>query len=125
MSYPFTELPAWGLLATTGPAGFALQNGTPTILTWTAPNDGNLHRVTILINQIVTSAETGGATGLSGLVSPNGASHSPGLNPGGAGAGLTQLTSSFFVEAGQTVTFAQTTALTVGAAVLWAELWGS
>jgi hypothetical protein len=112
------------LLASTPVAGYTLVNGTGTIFSWTAPNDGALHRVTIAINQIVTSIETGGATGLTNLTSPNGAVHSPGLNAGGAGAGLTQLTSSFFVQAGTTVTFAQTSALTGGAAILWADLWG-
>ena len=113
-----------GLQATTGAAGFALQNGTPNILTWTAPNDGNLHRVVILGNLIVTSAETGGAIGVTNLTSPSGANHSPGLSAGGVGVSLVTYTQSFFVEAGTTVTLAQTSALTAGAAVFWADIWG-
>jgi hypothetical protein len=115
---------ALALQATTGTAGYTLVNGTGPILTWTVPADGNIHRVQLFLNLIVTSAETAGAIGLSGLMSPNGVSHSPGLFAGGAAAGLSQLTNSYFVESGTTVTLQQSSALTGGAAVLWAELWG-
>lgn len=122
-------VPAWAAaltqLATTGTTPYTLVNGTGNILTWTAPNDGALHRVTVIANLVVTSTETGGAIGVSSLLSPNGSSHSPGLFSGGSGAGLTQVTVTYFVQAGATFTLAQTSALTGGAAVLWAELWGS
>ncbi len=111
--------------ATTGTGGYTLINGTGNIITWAVPNDGALHRFLIFINLLVTSAQTGGAAGLSGLVSPSGASHSPGLLAGGAGAGLTQIDNAYFAQAGSTVTLAQTSALTAGAAVVWAEIWGS
>ena len=112
------------LQASTGTAGYSLINGTGTIITWTPPNDGNLHRVQMMVNLLVTSAEAGGATGLSGLVSPDGAVHSPGLNAGSTGTGLSQLTSSYFALGGSAVTFAQTSALTGGTAILWADMWG-
>jgi hypothetical protein len=122
---PFATTPALGLLQTTGVNGFTLQNGTPNIFSWTAPNDGNLHRIVLLTNLHVTSAETGGAISLNNLISPDGGNHSPGIYAGGAASGvLNQVTNSYFVQAGSIVTLAQTSALTVGAAVLWAELWG-
>jgi hypothetical protein len=121
--------PAWlqalQLQATTGATGYTLVNGTGNIITWAVPNDGALHRFLIAINLLVTSAETGGAAGLSALLSPTGASHSPGLLTGGTAAGLTQVNNAYFAQAGSTVTLAQTSALTAGAAVLWAEIWGS
>ena len=55
---PFREV------ATTGPNGFALQNGTPTILEWTAPNDGKLHVVLTALLVVVTNPETGGPCGI-------------------------------------------------------------
>ena len=57
---PFATAPNLGLLASTfaagGLAGFALQNATPNILTWTAPNDGNYHRVVVAASIGVTSS---------------------------------------------------------------------
>jgi hypothetical protein len=119
------DLGGMGLLATTGVNGFTLQNGTPNIFTWTAPNDGAIHRILVLCNLHVTSAETGGAISINNLISPDSGSHSPGLFAGGAASGvLNEICNSYFVQANSTVTLAQTSALTVGAAVLWAELWG-
>jgi hypothetical protein len=121
-------IPAWQAsfiqLATTGTTGYTLVNGTGTIVSWPVPNDGNLHRITVLINLLVTSGETAGAVALT-VVTPSGVSHSPVLLAGGAGTGLTQITNSYFAEAGSTVTLAQSSALTGGAATLWAEIWGS
>jgi hypothetical protein len=62
---------------------------------------------------------------MSGLVSPNGASHNPGIGGGAETAGLYQFTDAYFVEPGSTVTLVQSSAMTGGAAILWAELWGS
>lgn len=47
-------------VADTGTAGFALQNSTPHILSWTAPADGRLHMVTCAAYGYVSAAETGG-----------------------------------------------------------------
>lgn len=111
--------------ADTGPAGFALQNATPVILTWTAPNDGNAHPVIVIASQYVTSAETGGAVSVSATV-PNGNSGSPTLFSAGHGTGLFPPSSpiALIVEAGSTVTVQQSSALTAGAATVWAQIWG-
>lgn len=113
------------LMATTGAAGFALQNATSTILSWTAPADGNLHRVNIESLLVVSSAETGGAIQLT-AVDPLGASHNYSLISASLGAGGQRGTATFIaVQAGSTVTVNQQSALTVGAAILWAEIWAS
>jgi hypothetical protein len=121
-------LPAWGagltLLATTGAAGTALVNGTPTILTWTAPNDGALHRVVGAGGLVVTSTETGGQINLN-FTDPAGNVRAKTLLAAAQGAGYQSFGFAFVtVEANTTVTITQT-ALTGGAAVLYAELWGS
>ncbi len=126
---PFAVAPNAGLLASTyqanGLAGFPLQNGTPTILTWTAPADGQYHRVWLIGGIHVTSAETGGQVTLT-IPHPDGSSAAPVVF--GAGQGTGSAGGAFngsIVGPGQTVTLAQSSALTAGAAVVWAELWGS
>jgi hypothetical protein len=114
-----------GPVATTGPTGFALQNGTPSIISWTTPSDGNLHRVTMFITWDVTSTETGGAFGMT-WTAPDGGAGALALSAGGSAAGAhTPTPFSAVCRAGTTVTLAQTSALTGGAATLWAEMWGS
>lgn len=115
----------WGLLATTGPSGTALTNGTPTILSWTAPNDGQMHRILVLGNLVVSSALTGGQITASNTP-PGGAVNSPVLAAAGSGAGTHGLTQvSGVVQAGTTVTVQQGSAVTAGAATLLAEIWGA
>ena len=114
------------LVATTGATGFALTGATPTILTWTSPNDGNMHRVQVYYQQTVTSAETGGAVGLT-ATGPGGAnvSNATQFNAGGAGTGSAWTTASRLVAPNTTVTVNQSSALTVGAATVYAEMWAS
>lgn len=114
------------LVASAGINGFTLQNATPNILSWTAPSDGQVHRV-ILIGEIhVTSAETGGAVSFNAAYPDGSTSFSATVVGAGAGAGFHGLTnSSFLVQPGQTVTVQQTTALTLGASVLFIEMWAS
>jgi len=115
------------LRAATPAAGYALVNGTGTIISWTAPNDGQLHRVLFFGTLHVTSSETGGAVNVN-FTSPDGisnanqavfsASHGGGVfGPDKAGLVV--------VEAGTVVSVQQGSALTGGASTLWAELWGS
>lgn len=112
--------------AATAVTGYALANVTGTIISWTAPNDGNLHRFMIFCAQSVMSAETGG-TVLVMCTNPDGTAASHQLYPGGSGTGDIQQSNPFtrMVKAGTTVSITQTTALTGGAATMWAEIWGS
>jgi hypothetical protein len=113
--------------AATPAAGFALVNATPTILTWTAPNDGLLHRFQVFAAENVTVGQTGGQVSVTYTL-PDGTTSSvhalfgggqtPGDNTPGQDFSIT-------IKAGGTVTIAQTQAMSVGTAVVWAEIWGS
>lgn len=118
--------PRLALQAATPEAGFALQNGTPTIISWTAPNDGNQHRAAIFGSAVVTSAQTGGALQAT-FTPPGGAAHSISLGGGGLTAGSYSLaaTVNVTVAPGTTVSVSQASAQTVGAATVNAEIWGS
>ena len=117
-------------VATTGAGGFALENGTPTILEWTAPDDGELHAVIVQARLVVTSAETGGQVLIAfdgGGVSGGGDYH---LSDGTQGTGdyvngSNTGEASLPVHPGEKVTVLQATALTAGAAILYAEIWAS
>lgn len=125
-------VPAWGmgltLLAATSLSGYALVNGTGTIISWTAPSDGALHRFIVFSNKVVTSTETGGqiqvaftdAASVSVTTTPFGGGQGTGFQVSGNTA-----LGGCFVPAGTTVTVKQSSALTAGASTLWAEIWGS
>lgn len=112
-------------VATTGPNGFTLVNGTPNILSWTAPNDGQMHRVTVYGTLFCSAAMTGGMIVLT-YTDPNGNVNSTSVWGGSFGTGPQAPTAkTILVKAGTTVTLTQSTALTAGAAVAWAELQAS
>jgi hypothetical protein len=112
--------------ATTGLAGFALQNATPNILTWTPPNDGNMHRLLLIPVLVVTNAQTGGAVTYS-YFTPNGQQQTHTLWAGGLAVSTPLPTNLVVVTIapGQPVVLAQSSAQTAGAASVWAEIWGS
>jgi hypothetical protein len=117
---------ALALQQTTGTSGYTLIDGTGNVMPgWTVPNDGAIHRALICGETDVTSAETGGQLQVT-FIAPNGANASVTVDAGGHGsAGITPFTVVYAaVEAGSTVTVVQRTALTAGAAVAWAEIWG-
>lgn len=118
---------ALGLVAATPVAGFAKQNATPTILTWTAPNDGNQHRFIVFASQTVSTTETGGAISTSETAPGGGVQTGAGnLFAGAKNAGTYHQIDGAIVEAGTTVTVSQTTALSLGGpTTVWAEIWGS
>lgn len=107
-------------VAATALAGWTMTTGTPTILSWTAPNDGKVHNVTVGGSFYVTSATTGGQINVTYTV------------PSGAGtrtdqmSAATQATGShpvvgyqFAVEPNTTVTIAQESSMSAGAAKFW------
>lgn len=120
---PFEQVPSIIKQADTGPAGVAMINGTVTILSWTAPNDGQGHRVSVVGDKHVTSNETGGAVTM-GWTAPDGMAGTSTLFAGGQAAGLFGSSLDRVVQAGSTVTVQQSSALTVGASVLFAQIWG-
>lgn len=114
------------LLASTGIAGAAKANGTPTFLTWNVPNDGALHRVMVFVTEDVATLETGGAVSVTGKA-PDGTAFTSQVIGGGQAVGVHNngAPSLYIVQPGSVVTFAQTSALTAGATTVWAEIWGT
>jgi hypothetical protein len=116
------------LLATTGVAGYTMVNATGNIITWTPPSDGALHRFNLFLYMAVTSNTTGGAIGLT-FTDPGSNPQSLTILSGTQGTGAHGTTlqgyEQIFAKAGTTVAVTQATAMTAGAAVVWAELWGS
>ena len=114
------------LQAATPVGGYVLVNGTGTVISWTAPNDGKQHRVVIPQAMDVISAMTGGNINLS-ITMPDGtASVFTAFAPASpTGFNFSAYGPSMIVEAGTAVSLIQSSPLTVGSAKLWAEIWGS
>lgn len=112
------------IVATTGTTGYTLVNGTGNILTWTAPSDGNLHRVVLFADLDVSSGTTGGAIQLT-YTNQAGDSQSVTELSGTQSGGAHRAFDGMLVKAGTTVTLAQSSAMTGGAATLTAEIWGN
>jgi hypothetical protein len=114
------------LQAATPQAGYALVNGTGNIVTWTVPSDGQNHRVTFMGTLHVTTAQTGGAIQVT-FAMPDGSITTQTMFAGAQGAGFHQMgtTYSVVVGPGQTITVAQSSAQTAGAAIAWVEIWGN
>jgi hypothetical protein len=122
---PFASPTPLQIQAATPAAGFALQNGTPTIISWTAPNDGQNHRVLILGEVSISVLEVGGAI-QAAYTPPAGGAQVATLNAGGLGISVSALTVfARVVGPGTTVQVNQSSALTAGTATVWAEIWGS
>ena len=115
-------------VADTGPGGFALQNGTPNILSWTAPDDGQQHAVLLYYDEQVSAGLAGGAVQCS-ITFPDGvttynvgagtASTSAGPHLNAAGQ------ATMLVGPGETVTLHQSSAVTAGSVTVWAQIWAS
>ena len=110
--------------AVTPATGFALQNATPIILTWTAPNDGQVHSVVLCVSLAVAVTEVGGALQYTatagGQVSTRTVNGGGVAGPGGF-AGLAA-NSALVIDPGTTITFSQSSALTSGTATVFAEI---
>lgn len=122
------DLGALALVATTGPTTtpytLAATGAPIVILTWTAPNDSKMHRFTVNATQRVTANETGGVIQVA-FNAPDGTASTFNLFPGGGSQALTAASGSRQVEPNTTVTVSQTSNLTGGAAILWADLFAS
>lgn len=102
-------------VARTPAGGFALQNGTPTILSWTAPNDGQEHQAIVAATLTVSAAETGGQVFMR-WTSGGVAQVQTAFNPNLAAGAFYQLVA--LVDPGTTIHLDQNTALTAGAATV-------
>lgn len=117
-------------VATTGTSGYALTNGTGTIISWTTPNDGNLHYAFLVIQEDVTSATTGGYVNFA-FTAPGGAQSNQVL-AGTQSTGWKSTSSLSNCMAYQlpmspntTVSVLQTSAVTAGAATVYATIYGA
>jgi hypothetical protein len=125
--------PAWlaGMTqqSTTGVNGYALVNGTGTILSWSAPNDGQMHTAMIIGIVGVTSAETGGQVNVQ-YTDMTGSAQNFVLVASGQAVGSVAFNNGLnrtmiLLPAGSTLAVVQSAALTAGTAKVWAEIWGS
>lgn len=118
-------LPTGGLalVASTPSGGFALQDATPTILSWVAPNDDHLHIALYSIGYTVGAATTGGEVGVGktgwGPVSAVSAGQGVVTVIQEASIGF----SAIVLGPGETVMISQMTALTAGAENIYAQIW--
>ena len=116
-------MPAWQAdlypAATTGAAGYVLVNGTGTIISVTAPNDGNLHLCIVSGLLHITTIIVGGQIvyGVPGDYTNTLLAGSEGT--GWVAAGGVAIT----MQPGTTLNMVQNTAVSSGAAVLYASLW--
>ena len=112
------------LQASTATAGYTLVNSTGTVITWTAPNDGLLHTVMVAASLHVTTNETGGTIQVA-WTEPGGVGNAVTL-ASGAQAANNDATNPVMivVKANTAVNVNQSSALTAGAATLWAQIWG-
>lgn len=128
MSFTPYGTPLTSLAATPFPAGFALQNATPTLFSYTTPNDGKEHRVQVFGSQATTVAETGGGVSIT-FTDPGGTPRNITVFSGNVGVGIqtsgSVVGNAFTVAPNTVVSLVQSAALTLGAATVYAELWGS
>lgn len=122
------NLGAMRVVASTGAAGYTMINGTGTILTWTAPSDGNLHTVVMQAVLHVATNETGGDINLSFTAPAGNVKTTDYIGPGKTAdeyaCDFAQW-QQFVVASGGTVTLAQNSALTAGTATCYAQIWGA
>lgn len=97
----------------------ALVNGTPTLLTATAPNDGKVHTAIIGATLHVTGAETGGNVAAAYTSQGQSITNFNLINQNqGTGSFLPSVTQVVSIDPGSTLTISQSTALTAGAATV-------
>ena len=111
------------ITAETSATGVALINGTQTILTATVPNDAKVHTAQVLFAKDVTTALTGGATAftVTPLVGTPIVTTTT-VTAVGYHGGATTSATIHLVKPGTTVTLKQTTAMTAGAAKVYAKI---
>jgi len=121
----FPSVSSVQLQAATPVTGYTLVNGTGNIITWTTPNDGQQHRFSVPAFMDCTSTETGGGIVVT-FTLPDSTAVTLTLFAGGKSSGV--VSPNFITgiaKAGTAVTVTQSSALTGGASVIWAEIWGS
>lgn len=117
---------AGGLQVVSRVTNFSLVNASGTIpgSSYTTPNDGKPHPILVLLQiQVDTAPETGGAVAVNSITLGGLSFAPPILNAGSASTGGSQplASSMFLVDPNFTVSLVQT-AVSVGAARIWAQI---
>jgi hypothetical protein len=104
----------------------ALVNGTQDIVTWTAPNDGNLHSVIFTYRENCTANETGGQIYVMVYDSANNVVCGSQVSGGGTFSGqYIRSTEAPAIRPGERVALYQYTPVSAGAMTIYAELWAN
>jgi hypothetical protein len=117
--------PALNQVATTGLTGYALINGTGNItgLSWTAPNDGALHRV-MLVGAVVASGSPAGGAIVVSSTDPSDTARAAQAAFSAPSSGYNFPTEGFYlIYPNTTFQVKQNSALTAGSATLYCDLW--
>lgn len=117
-------VPTAPITAETSATGVALINGTQTILSVTAPNDGKVHTLlAATFIKDISTALTGGTIILKWTTAANQtATHTTTITSVGITAYSALTIESITVRADTTITLSQTTAVTAGAAKVYAKI---
>ena len=111
------------ITAETSATGVALINGTQTILSVTVPNDAKPHQAIVTVFKVVTAALTGGAVVMA-VTDIAGTAFTIAIVGTAVGTYThsSTINNSFLLKPGTTVTVKQTTAMTAGAAKVYAKI---
>lgn len=121
-TYPNPTVNSLTPTARTSTAGFALQNGTPNVLTFNTPNDGNMHEYGVAATLNVTTLEVGGQVSLNWTA--GGHAYSVVAFASALAVGNYTFSQPIIADPNTAVTIAQTAALTSGAANAFAAISG-
>lgn len=121
-TYPNPTVNALTPTARTSAAGFALQNGTPNIVTLNTPSDGNMHAYDVAAALNVTVLEVGGAVTLTWHA--GGQAYAVIMFASALAVGTYTFSQNIVADPNTAVTITQTAALTSGAASAVAAIAG-
>jgi hypothetical protein len=110
-------------VAATAGTGFALQDGTPVILAWTAPSDGNTHSFLVQFRMRNTAQQAGGKVTLSFGASDQVINLNAGSEPGIDHENETGNT--WLAMPGEVITVQQIEPLTAGNGTVYCEIWAA
>lgn len=110
-------------VAATGGGGFPLQDGTPVILAWTAPSDGETHSFLIQFRMRNTRQQAGGKVQFTFGDSDQAINLNSGSEPGIDHENETGNT--WLAMPGEVITVQQVEPLTAGDGTVYCEIWAT
>lgn len=124
-AYQISPPPAGALAQQQTAIDFALQNGTPTVITWTTPNDGNEHRAQVFASLNMSSGGTGGQLNFQWTYKGSQGSAVIFAANATSGTHVPAISTLIMADPNTAVRIIQSTALTAGAGEISAEVWAS